>query len=78
MIEDLPCRFKYESVKPTTFGLKLHDILKVDDTDLNAHVSLKKLAPYRAAEILAADEQKYANKKRIYKFYDLLKRKDSK
>lgn len=74
-IGDLPCRFKYQRVAPTTFGLKVHDILLAEDAELNAHVSLKKLAPYRATELLRADEAKYANKKRIYKFYDLLRRR---
>lgn len=71
---EIPCRFKYQRVKPTTFGLKVRDILRADDADLNTHVSLKKLAPYRPTEVVEVDEIKYGSKKRICKFYDLLKR----
>lgn len=74
MIGDLPCRFKYTKVRPTTFGLKLRDIIRADDAVLNSHVSLRKLAPYRPSEVLSSDEHKYASKKRLCKFYDLLRR----
>lgn len=74
-IGDLACRFKYERVAPTTFGLRINDIITADDTELNTHVSLKKLAPYRAADQMQADEARLANKKRIYKFYNLLERR---
>lgn len=75
MIGDLPCHFKYQTVPATTFGLKPMDILVADEKSLNAHVSLKRLAPYRAAEQLKADEATFASKKRLYKFYDLLDRR---
>lgn len=74
MIGDLPCRFKYANVRPTTFGLKLGDIMRADDNTLNSYVSLRKLAPYRPPEVLASDEHKYASKKQLYKFHDLLRR----
>lgn len=50
MIGDLPTRFKYRGVKPNTFGLDVADILTADDKELNQHVSIKKLAPYRGEE----------------------------
>ncbi|EPT24632.1 zinc finger, zz type domain-containing protein [Toxoplasma gondii TgCatPRC2] len=45
--KDLPTRFKYTSVKPESYGLTVEDILSKTDKELNAHISLKKLAPYR-------------------------------
>ncbi|CBZ55708.1 hypothetical protein NCLIV_061330 [Neospora caninum Liverpool] len=45
--KDLPTRFKYTSVRPDNYGLTVEDILSKTDKELNAHISLKKLAPYR-------------------------------
>ncbi|PFH37524.1 zinc finger, zz type domain-containing protein [Besnoitia besnoiti] len=45
--KDLPTRFKYTRVRPESYGLTVEDILSKTDKELNAHVSLKKLAPYR-------------------------------
>lgn len=50
MIGDLPTRFKYREVKPNTYGLDVVDILTAEDKELNQHVSIKKLAPYRGEE----------------------------
>ena len=50
MIGDLPTRFKYREVKPNTYGLDVADILSAEDKELNQHVSIKKLAPYRGEE----------------------------
>lgn len=50
MIGDLPTRFRYRGVKPNTYGLDVADILTADDKELNQHVSIKKLAPYRGEE----------------------------
>ena len=47
IIGDLPTRFKYKPVKKKSFGMSPVEILLSEDTDLNAKVSLKKLAPYR-------------------------------
>lgn len=50
VIGDLPTRFRYRQVKANTYGLDVQDILEADDKELNQHVSIKKLAPYRAEE----------------------------
>lgn len=71
----IPCRFKYRPVEPTTFGLTLTDIVETDDRDLNAHASLRKLAPYRPAEVQRADQERLASRRRLFKFYDLAKRR---
>lgn len=68
MIDDIPCRFKYTKVQPTTFGLDVKEIIEADDADLNSFVSLKKLAPYRPVEKQQEDIQKYSKKKRVYMF----------
>ncbi|KAH8738724.1 hypothetical protein FG386_000515 [Cryptosporidium ryanae] len=43
----LQVRFKYTKVDKEDYGLKIEDILSMNDKELNQHVSLKKLAPYR-------------------------------
>lgn len=70
-IGDLKCRFKYTKLNPMSFGLELDDVLEADDTDLNSHVSIKKLAPYRSLDSQEKDMMKYGNKRRVF----LLKKK---
>ncbi len=65
LIGDIPCRFKYQRVEPSTFGMKVDEILEADDVDLNRYFALKKLAPYRPADVLERDIQRYANPKRL-------------
>ncbi|KAH7648012.1 hypothetical protein FG379_000795 [Cryptosporidium bovis] len=47
----LQVRFKYTNVDKEDYGLKVEDILSMDDKELNQHVSLKKLAPYRTDKV---------------------------
>ena len=68
LIGDIPCRFKYQQVEPSTFGLTFDEILMADDAQLNSYFSLKKLAPYRPADKQEHDKNKYASKHRLHKF----------
>ncbi|KAJ1606368.1 zz domain-containing protein [Cryptosporidium canis] len=43
----MPVRFKYTRVEKNDYGLSVEDILSMNDKELNQHISLKKLAPYR-------------------------------
>ncbi|KAG9307776.1 hypothetical protein G9A89_023341 [Geosiphon pyriformis] len=74
IVADIPVRFKYSQVKPTTFGLSPAEILLADDKDLNEFVSLKKLAPFRPEQSVKNDEKKYSKKKRLQQFRKKLKR----
>eukprot|EP00743_Colponemidia_sp_Colp-15_P004565 GILK01004922.1.p1 GENE.GILK01004922.1~~GILK01004922.1.p1 ORF type:complete len:688 (+),score=179.51 GILK01004922.1:61-2124(+) len=47
IIGDLPVRFKYQKVAANHYGLTDEELLALDDKQLNQHVPLKKLAPYR-------------------------------
>lgn len=78
LIGDIPCRFKYQQVEPSTYGLSLEDILTADDSQLNSYFSLKKMAPYRPYDRQESDIKKYANKKRLYQFRKSLKEESSK
>lgn len=49
-VAGLPCRFKYKPVKPDMYGLKLEEVLLLEDKELNQVVSIKKMAPYRDDE----------------------------
>ena len=73
LIGDIPCRFKYQRVEPTTYGLTLDEILTADDTQLNSYFSLKKMAPYRPADRQAHDIKKYTAKHRLHQFRKSLK-----
>ncbi|WOG97496.1 hypothetical protein DCAR_0416836 [Daucus carota subsp. sativus] len=46
-VGDLKTRFKYRPVNAKRYGLKTKEVLLLDDKELNQHVPLKKLAPYR-------------------------------
>lgn len=62
------CKFRYTSVLPTSFGLETKEILAADETLLNKHVSLKKLAPYRPVDKQKHDIQKLSDKRKVYMF----------
>ena len=67
-IDGMACRFKYQHVQPTSFGLDPVEIIAADDANLNAHVSIKKLAPYRPLDKQAQDIHKLSDKRRLYQF----------
>lgn len=76
LIGDIPCRFKYQRTEASTFGLEIDDILKADDADLNKYFALKKLAPYRPAQVIERDVQKYATSKRLKELRKSIKKKE--
>lgn len=49
-IGDLKTRFRYRPVNAKRYGLKTDEVLLLDDKELNQHVPLKKMAPYREKE----------------------------
>lgn len=49
-IGDLKTRFRYMPVNAKRYGLKTKEVLLLDDKELNQHVPLKKMAPYREKE----------------------------
>ena len=73
LIGDIPCRFKYQRVEPISYGLTFDEILTADDAQLNSYFSLKKMAPYRPADIQAHDIKKYTAKHRLHQFRKSLK-----
>lgn len=74
--DNVKCRFRYQSVKPTTFGLSVREIMEAEEAELNAHVGVKRIAaPYRSDAVFEKDQDRYASKKRVCKFRDLLKRR---
>lgn len=73
LIGDIPCRFKYQRVEPSSYGLSIDEILAADDSQLNSYFSLKKMAPYLPAERQAHDIKKYTAKHRLHEFRKSLK-----
>lgn len=54
---------------PTTYGLKMEDIVFNEDKALNRYVSLKKLRPYHDEEEQSKDAEKYSRPKVYKRFY---------
>lgn len=71
-IGDLKTKFKYRQVRPSTYGLDVHDILLSEDKNLNSHVSLKKLYPYISDDVQESNEKKYGKKRRVFRFQQQL------
>ncbi|RKP15216.1 KRI1-like family C-terminal-domain-containing protein [Piptocephalis cylindrospora] len=67
-IGDLPTRFRYTTVDSLNYGLTPEEILLAEDKELNQHVSVKKLAPYRPEEVQVKDHKKYGKKHRVKEF----------
>ncbi|GAA6022704.1 hypothetical protein JCM11491_003738 [Sporobolomyces phaffii] len=61
-------RFRYTKVAPSSFNLTPEEILLATDAELNAFMSLKKIAPYRMSE---ADQSK--QRKKLKELRDALK-----
>merc|ERR1712000_382312 len=55
-------RFKYNEVKPQSFGLESDDILRLDDEALEKYVPIRALNPYREQEFVPTK-----NRERILK-----------
>jgi len=69
-VGDLPTRFKYAKVAPSSFNLSAQEILLATDAELNSFLSLRKIAPYRQDDGAAkAGKQK----KRLKELRDSLK-----
>lgn len=61
---DVHCKFSYTSVKPNSYGLTTEQILFSDEKDLNRHVGLRVLAPYRKKDHRIANKKKRERKQR--------------
>ncbi|GAA5922995.1 KRI1 family protein [Sporobolomyces koalae] len=67
-IGDVKTRFRYTKVAPSGFNLTPEEILLATDAELNAFMSLKKIAPYRMSE---SDQSK--QRKKLKELKDALK-----
>ena len=57
--------FRYRETSPQSFGLSARDILMADDSHLNQHAGLKKLAAFRDSEKKRRDQKKLGKKARV-------------
>ena len=60
--------FRYRETSPASFGLNAKDILMADDSQLNQHAGLKKLAAFRDRDKKQRDRRKLGKKARLRKW----------
>ncbi|KAI6180734.1 Protein KRI1-like protein [Aphelenchoides besseyi] len=60
--DNLRTKFRYRQVEPNAFGLSTDEILALDDAQLNAWVSVKKVTAYKSAEEDRLDRMVYERK----------------
>ncbi|KAI5475361.1 KRR1 interacting protein 1 [Pseudohyphozyma bogoriensis] len=69
-VGDVNTRFNYAKVAPSAYSLTPVEILMATDAELNAYMSLRKMAPYRQGE------EKPRSKKKLKEFRDALKNRE--
>ncbi|GAA5850066.1 hypothetical protein JCM8547_001001 [Rhodosporidiobolus lusitaniae] len=68
-------RFKYAKVQPQAFNLTAEEILLATDAELNAFMSLKKLAPYRMDSPAWLKKEHEKQRKKVRELREVLKRR---
>ncbi|GAA6032748.1 hypothetical protein JCM8097_000772 [Rhodosporidiobolus ruineniae] len=74
-VGDVKTRFKYAKVPASSFALTPEEILLATDGELNAFMSLKKLAPYRQDSPAWLKKEHDKQRKKLKELRDVLKRR---
>ncbi|GAA5994929.1 KRI1 family protein [Rhodotorula paludigena] len=74
-VGDLKTRFRYAKVAPSSFNLTAEEILLATDAELNAFMSLKKLAPYRQDSAAWQAKQQQKQRKKLKELRDTLRQR---
>ena len=69
-VGDIPTRFNYAQVQPSSFALSPVEILLATDAELNQYMGIKKIAPYRDKKREGWDHSRNA---RLTEFKDKVK-----
>ncbi|GAA5887517.1 hypothetical protein JCM6882_001437 [Rhodosporidiobolus microsporus] len=72
-VGDVKTRFKYAKVAPSSFALSAEEILLATDAELNAFMSLKKLAPYRQDSPAWLKKEHDKQRKKVKELRDALR-----
>ncbi|GAA5832203.1 hypothetical protein JCM11251_004278 [Rhodosporidiobolus azoricus] len=72
-VGDVKTRFKYAKVAPSSFNLTPEEILLATDAELNAFMSLKKLAPYRQDSPAWLKKEHEKQRKKVKELRDALR-----